>query len=79
MNDNVADEISEYNLRAVEHVRAEHLVGMVVERSQETDANLGEIFEVRIRDLTSRPVVLDQILTQHTITQDAEKRKRKMK
>ena len=35
---------------------------MIVERSQKSDTNLGEIFEVGIRNIAGRAVVLDKVL-----------------
>ena len=48
--------------RAVQHAIAEHLVGMIVERSEKPDPNLAEILEVRIGDVAGRAVVFDQVL-----------------
>jgi hypothetical protein len=46
----------------MEHPSPAHLVGVVVERSEKSDANLSEVFEIRVRDFPGGTVVFDEIL-----------------
>ena len=50
------------HLCAIQHASTAHLVGMVVERSEESDTDFGEVFEVGIGDLAGCAVVFDQVL-----------------
>src|ERR1700690_215652 len=50
------------HLRAVQHAIAEHLFRMVVEWSEESDANLIKGAEVGVGDVAGRAVVFDEIL-----------------
>src|ERR1051325_5149310 len=50
------------HVRAVQHASAERLVGMIVEWRKKTDADLAQVFEIGIWNVTRGPVVLDQVL-----------------
>jgi hypothetical protein len=50
------------HFRGVQHPIPEGLVRMIVKRSQESNTNIGQVFQVGIRDLARRTVVLDEVL-----------------
>src|SRR4051794_22629891 len=49
-------------LCAIQHASTPDLVRVVIEWREESDADLGEVFEVRIGDFAGRAVVFDEVL-----------------